>query len=77
MTSLFTLAGGPTVAVELTAMTPTGPFRLEVTHPARHLVEYFDTPWAALSRHAELETILTNGPAVKDAVSRPSRLRTA
>jgi len=76
MTSLFTLAGGPTVAVELTAMTPTGPFRLEVTHPARHLVEYFDTPWAALSRHAELETILTNGPG-KDSVSRPSHSRTA
>jgi hypothetical protein len=66
MTSLFTVAGGPTVAVELTAMTPTGPYRLEVTHPAKHLVEYFDTPWAALSRHAELETVLTRGAAAKD-----------
>jgi hypothetical protein len=46
----------------LTAISPTGPYRLEVDHPARTLVEYFDTPFAALVRRAEIESALSGKP---------------
>ena len=51
------------VRVELVAVTPTGPYRLEVDHPDKKIVEYFDTPFAALLRHAEIEAALAGHPA--------------
>jgi hypothetical protein len=50
------------VRVELVAVTPTGPYRLEVDHPEKKIVEYFDTPFAALLRHAEIEAALQGKP---------------
>ena len=47
------------VRVELVAVSPTGPYRLEVDHPEKKIVEYFDTPFAALLRHAEIEAALS------------------
>jgi hypothetical protein len=43
-------------------VTPTGPYRLEVDHPEKKIVEYFDTPFAALMRHAEIEAALRDNP---------------
>ena len=63
MVSFFNLGPYANVRVELTAVTPTGPYKLEVDHPARTLVEYFETPFAALVRHAEIESALTGKPA--------------
>jgi hypothetical protein len=59
MVSFFSLGPYSNVRVELTAITPTGPYRLEVDHPAKTLVEYFETPFAALVRHAEIESALS------------------
>ncbi len=59
MVSFFNLGPYANVRVELSALSPTGPYRLEVDHPAKRLVEYFDTPFAALVRHAEIESALT------------------
>ena len=56
----FISLGHTDVRVELTAVTPTGPYRLEVDHPAKKIVEYFDTPFAALVRHAEIESALSS-----------------
>ncbi len=76
--SMFTVDSGAAVTVQLTAVSETGPFRLEVTHPAKHIVEYFDTPWDALTRHAELESALSRR-AIADvthvAPAAPSRSR--
>jgi len=55
--------GHADVRVELVAVTPTGPYRLEVDHPEKKIVEYFDTPFAALLRHAEIESALSGQPA--------------
>ena len=44
------------------SMSPTGPYRLEVDHPAKRIVEYFNTPFDALLRHAEIESALSGGP---------------
>ncbi len=55
--------GDTDVRVELVAVTPTGPYRLEVDHPDKKIVEYFDTPFAALLRHAEIEAVLSGKPA--------------
>jgi hypothetical protein len=55
--------GHADVRVELVAVTPTGPYRLEVDHPEKKIVEYFDTPFAALIRHAEIEAALSGQPA--------------
>jgi hypothetical protein len=63
MVSFFNLGPYASVRVELTAVTPTGPYRLEVDHPAKTLVEYFETPFAALVRHAEIESALSGKPA--------------
>jgi len=63
MVSFFNLGPYANVRVELTAVTPTGPYKLEIDHPARTLVEYFETPFAALVRHAEIESALTGKPA--------------
>ena len=54
--------GDTDVRVELVAVTPTGPYRLEVDHPDKKIVEYFDTPFAALLRHAEIEAALSGKP---------------
>lgn len=63
MVSFFNLGPYASVRVELTAVTPTGPYRLEIDHPAKTLVEYFETPFAALVRHAEIESALSGTPA--------------
>jgi len=55
--------GHADVRVELVAVTPTGPYRLEVDHPEKKIVEYFDTPFAALLRHAEIEAALSGQSA--------------
>jgi hypothetical protein len=62
MVSYFNLGPYANIRVELTAISPTGPYRLEVDHPARTLVEYFDTASAALVRRAEIESALTGKP---------------
>jgi hypothetical protein len=59
MVSFFNLGPYASVRVELLAVTPLGPYRLEIDHPAKKIVEYFDTPFAALVRHAEIESALT------------------
>jgi hypothetical protein len=61
MVSYFALGPHANVRVELEALSPTGPYRLEVDHPAKKVVEYFDTPFAALVRHAEIESALCGG----------------
>jgi len=61
MVSYFKLGSHSTVRVELEALSPKGPYRLEVDHPAKKVVEYFDTPFAALVRHAEIESALSGG----------------
>jgi hypothetical protein len=63
MVSFFNLGPYTNVRVELTAITPTGPYRLEVDHPAKTLVEYFETSFAALVRHAEIESVLSGHPS--------------
>jgi hypothetical protein len=63
MVTSFNLGPYTNVRVELTAMTPSGPYRLEVDHPAKTVVEYFETPFAALVRHAEIESALSGRPS--------------
>ena len=58
MVSYFNVGPYSNIRVELEALSPTGPYRLEIDHPAKKLVEYFDTPFAALVRHAEVESAL-------------------
>ena len=69
MTSFFNIGPTASVTVELTALTPTGPYRLEVNHPAKRLIEYFDTPLAALQRHAEIESALSPAAQKTPAIS--------
>ena len=59
MVSYFNVGPYSSIRVELEAMSPTGPYRLEVDHPAKKIVEYFTTPFAALVRHAEIESALS------------------
>jgi len=59
MTSYFNVGPYSHIRVELEALSPTGPYRLEVDHPAKRIVEYFKTPFAALVRHAEIESALS------------------
>ena len=72
MVRFFNLVPYAHVRVELTAVTPTGPYRLEVDHPAKTLVEYFETPLAALVRHAEIESALSGKPAAASAPDAPT-----
>ena len=67
MVSYFNAGPYSHIRVALDALSPTGPYRLEVDHPAKKVVEYFDTPFAALVRHAEIESALSGGvlPQVK------------
>jgi hypothetical protein len=60
MVSFINLGPYSFVRVELLPLTPNGPYRLTVEHPAKTLVEYFETPIAAMSRQAEIERVLTN-----------------
>ena len=59
MISFINLGPYSYVRVELLPLTPNGPYRLTVEHPAKTLVEYFDTPFEAMNRHAEIERVLT------------------
>jgi len=61
MVSYFTLGPYANVRVALEALSPTGPYRLQIDHPAKKVIEYFDTPFAALVRHAEIESALCGG----------------
>jgi len=63
MASFLNLGPYVNVRIELTAVTPSGPYRLEVDHPTRTLVEYFETPLAALVRHAEIESAFSGQPS--------------
>ncbi len=63
MVTFFNVGPHTNVRVELTAVTPIGPYRLEVDHPSKTLVEYFETPFAALVRHAEIESVLSGRPS--------------
>jgi hypothetical protein len=66
MVSYFNVGPYVNIRVELEALSPTGPYRLEVNHPAKKVIEYFDTPFAALVRHAEIEAALSGQlPPVK------------
>ena len=59
MVSYFNVGPYSNVRVQLEALSPTGPYRLEVDHPAKRIVEYFNTPFEALVRHAEIEAALS------------------
>jgi hypothetical protein len=54
----FFMAGPEMVRWELTAVESNGPFRLTVHHATGVIVEYFETPAAALMREQELENLL-------------------
>ena len=59
MVSYFSVGPYTNIRVALEALSPTGPYRLEIDHPAKRLVEYFATPFEALVRHAEIEAALS------------------
>ena len=63
MVSYINLGPYNYVRVELLPLAANGPYRLTVEHPAKTLVEYFDTPIAAMTRHAEIERVLTRSDA--------------
>jgi hypothetical protein len=54
----FFMAGPEMVRWELAAVESDGPFRLTVHHANGVIVEYFETPAAALMREQELEDLL-------------------
>jgi len=55
----FFMAGPDMVRWELTALGPSGPYRLLILHAHGSIVEYFDDVTAALVRQHELEDLLT------------------
>ena len=58
--SNFFMLGSERVRWEITAVGPSGPYRLAIDlGPAGTVVEYFDDPTAALLREADIETVLT------------------
>jgi hypothetical protein len=57
MANVF-MAGPDLVRWELTSCGDDGPYRLVVHHAHGSIVEYFQTPIAALVREAELEKLL-------------------
>jgi len=65
MVSYINLGPYNYVRVELLPLAPDGPYRLTVEHPAKTLVEYFDTPVAAMTRHAEIERVLTKSDSAR------------
>ena len=54
----FFMAGPEVVRWELAAVESNGPFKLTVHHANGVIVEYFETPAAALMREQELEDLL-------------------
>jgi hypothetical protein len=52
---LIPLGEHAVVRIELVAVAPNGPYRLTVEHPAKRLVEYFESPFDALHRWADIE----------------------
>lgn len=59
----FFMLGQERVRWEITAVGPSGPYRLSINlGPAGTVVEYFDDPTAALLREADIETVLTQSP---------------
>ena len=58
--SNFFMLGAERVRWEITAVGPSGPYRLAIDlGPAGTVVEYFDDPTAALLREADIEAVLT------------------
>lgn len=57
MSNVF-MAGPDLVRWELTSCGDDGPYRLVIRHAHGSIVEYFQTPTAALIREAELEELL-------------------
>lgn len=58
--SNFFMLGPERVRWEITAVGPSGPYRLALDlGPAGTVVEYFDDPTAALLREADIEAVLT------------------
>jgi len=58
--SNFFMLGSERVRWEITAVGPSGPYRLAIDlGPAGTVVEYFDDPTAALLREADIEAVLT------------------
>ncbi len=58
--SNFFMLGYERVQWDITAVGPSGPYRLAIDlGPAGTVVEYFDDPTAALLREADIEAILT------------------
>jgi hypothetical protein len=57
MSNVF-MAGPDLVRWELTSCGDQGPYRLIVRHAHGSIVEYFESPTAALIREAELEDLL-------------------
>lgn len=57
MTNVF-MAGPDLVRWELTSCGDEGPYRLVLRHAQGSIVEYFQTPTAALVRETELEELL-------------------
>jgi hypothetical protein len=56
----FFMLGQERVRWEITAVAPSGPYRLSINlGPAGTVVEYFDDPTAALLREADIESVLT------------------
>ena len=51
MVTYFRIGATAQVRVEIEALSPNGPYRLQVDHPAKKIVEYFMTPFDALVRH--------------------------
>jgi hypothetical protein len=69
----FFMLGPERVRWEITAVGPSGPYRLSINlGPAGNVVEYFDDPTAALLREADIEEVLTQNP-VETARSAKSR----
>ena len=62
--SNFFMLGPERVRWEITAVGPSGPYRLAIDlGPAGTVVEYFDDPTAALLREADIEAVLTQTQA--------------
>ena len=57
MSNVF-MAGPELVRWELTSCGQEGPYRLVMRHAHGAIVEYFQTPTAALEREAQLEDLL-------------------
>jgi hypothetical protein len=52
--------------IELVALSPSGPYRLTVAHPATRLVEYFTSSAAAIDRWGQVEMVLSGSAHTED-----------